>query len=242
MVMSFLDRGRAAPLLVSAMLLLGGSMAFAAGPNDNPGNSGNAGNAGSRGTATATATASATATATVVPTATATPGNASGTTHNAGQQGEDEGVDPIALKSVAIKKHNDDEAEVVASSANSDDQEMLEHYGRQLAALLRAVQAGSQGLDFEFHCATNSNSNSTIEQQRGQGLVVVYTLASSVDCNSLKQASSQSDDGASDVDSHGRSGDAPGRSDENAPGRSGDAPGRSGDAPGRGQEHRGGND
>jgi|GEM_PF-2334363 hypothetical protein len=232
MVMSFLDRGRAAPLLVGAMLLLGGSMAFAAGPNDNPGNSGNA---GSHGPATATATASATATATVVPTATATPGNASGTTHNAGQQGEDEGVDPIALKSVAIKKHNDDEAEVVASSANSDDQEMLEHYGRQLAALLRAVQAGSQGLDFEFHCATNSNSDSTIEQHRGQGLVVVYTLdGSKVNCNSLKQASSQPDDGASNEDSHGRSGDAPGRSDENAPGRSGDAPGRSGDVPRRG--------
>ncbi len=218
MVMSFLDRGRAAPLLVSAMLLLGGSMAFAAGPSDKPGNSGNAGN---HGQATATPTASATATA--------TPGNTSGSHTSVGQQHEDQGVEPIALKSVAIKKHNDDEAEVVASNANSDDQEALEHYGRQLAALLGAVQAGSQGLDFEFKCV--SNGDSTIEQHRGQGLVVVYTLDSTVNCATLAQAA-QSDDSASEGDAPGRSGDAPGRSEDGAPGRSGDAPGR-------GQEHRG---
>lgn len=233
MVMSFLDRGRAAPLLVTAMLLLGGSMAFAAGPNDNPGNSGNA---GSHGQATATATTSATATATVAPTATATPGNTSGSQHSAGQQGEEQGVDPIALKSVAVKKHNDDEAEVVASSANSDDKEALEHYGRQLAALLGAVQAGSQGLDFEFDC-----SKSQITQRRGQGLVVVYTLDGSVKCDDLKKAVQPVEE-AGDEGSPGRSGDAPGRSDDSAPGRSGNAPGRSGDLPGRGQEHRGGND
>ena len=238
MVVSFLDRGRVAPLLVSAMLLLGGSMAFAAGPNDNPGNSGNA---GSHGQATATASPTATASATVVPTATATPGNMSGSPNNSAQQHEDQGVDPIALKSVAIKKRKDVEPEVVASSANSDDQQALEHYGRQLAALLRAVQEGSQGLDFEFHCATSNNSDSTIEQHRGQGLVVVYTLASSVNCQNLKQ-DVQGNEGSDENSAPGRSGDAPGRSDENAPGRSGDAPGRSGDAPGRGQEHRGGND